>query len=169
MCKEVFYISPFNSELTAAIIGQSLAPAILAGTWGVIGAAFLQNNEVHRDAASAFQHPDKAKVRCFWHPENSFAVICTRQSLLRPTAALPMARAALPLTGMGSERSKLLLTTLHLCCEAEELDRTWHSQGSVGRKYCMWHCMLFQSAFGQKPTTTESLQHALWYQVPVEG
>lgn len=58
MCKEVFYISPFNSELTAAIIGQSLAPAILAGTWGVIGAAFLQNNEVHRDAASAFQHPD---------------------------------------------------------------------------------------------------------------
>lgn len=80
MCKEVFYISPFNSELTAAIIGQSLAPAILAGTWGVIGAAFLQNNEVHRDAASAFQHPDKAKVRRFWHPENSLLLWCALAS-----------------------------------------------------------------------------------------
>lgn len=29
MCKEVFYISPFNSELTAAIMGQSPAQQFL--------------------------------------------------------------------------------------------------------------------------------------------
>lgn len=58
MCREVFYISPFKSELTAAIIGQSLTPAILPGTWGVNGVTFFQNNKVHQDAGSAFQHPD---------------------------------------------------------------------------------------------------------------
>lgn len=161
MCKEVFYISPFNSELTAAIIGQSPAPAILAGTWGVIGAAFFQNNEVHRGAASAFQQPDtKPRWDAFDTLKTHFC--CDVHSLV------------LAETHSCSSRGKSC-SSPHRYGEWTEQAVTCYvahailSSFCIGRKYCMCHCMLFQAAFGQKPTNTESLQRALWYQVPVEG
>lgn len=180
MCKEVFYISPFNSGLTAAIIGQSLTSAILPGTWGVNGVTFFQSNKVHWDAVSAFQHLDieprwdisdtlGSPFHCNMHlPVTGTCLPCHQ----RPTATLPVVATALHLTGMGEgieQPDRQLLPLLLLCCGLEkELDSTGDIQGSRGRQgYRMYHCMLFHSVFGQKSITTESLQHPLWYQVSV--
>lgn len=109
MCKEAFYISPFNNELTAAIIGLSLTPAILPGTWGVKGVTFFQNNKVHWDAGSAFQHPDseprwdisntlRTPFHCSMHLTVTGTSLPCHQKL---TAAPPVAARALCLTGRG--------------------------------------------------------------------
>lgn len=167
MCKEVFYISPFNSELTAAIIGQSLAPVIPPGTWGVNEVTFFQNNKVHQDAGSAFQHPDAepkwdifdtlgSPFHCNMHlPVTGICLPCHQ----KPTGTPPVASTALHLTVTGEwmkQPARQLPAMLLFCCWLEkELDYTWHIQGSRGRQeYCMCHRMLFHSAFGQKSIIT---------------
>lgn len=154
-------------ELTAAIIGRYLIPAILPGTWGVNGVTFF-----HRDAVSALQHlHTETRWDIFLHPEIPLSLqyaLASHWYLL----TLPPETHCYSLSGSNSSSSYRyggvnVATSQSSPCYVAPLlwtrKRTrLYTEGSSSRLWHhMYHCMLFHSIFGQKSINHKSLQHPL--------